>query len=180
MNTLIDQIRNHINLHVRSYEYALSVVLAAAIIILFLNTGLGKIINHTVFSIQMGKQPLPVWSQPILIYALPVIEISIVLLLSIQKTRLSGFFMATITMAIYTIYSYLAYKEVYGYVICACGKIFQQMGWREHFYFNTLFTVISLAGLYLQHKAKKSNVEIQKRTNHTMHSGFRREIINDD
>ena len=134
---------------------AIGILCAVAIIVLFFNTGLGKIINHDVFTIQMKKQPLPIWSKPILVYILPILELGTVFLLCTARTRLVGFALATTLLISYTIYAYLAYIEFYGYVICACGKIFQNMGWRDHFYVNLIFTVLTMVGTCLTFKRSR-------------------------
>lgn len=134
----------------------INISLTILILLLFLSTGLGKVIYHKVFTIQMAKQPLPYWSKPILVYLLPFIELSISLLVVFVRTRLLGFILSSILLIAYTVYAYLAYIEIYGYVICACGKIFQGMNWRDHFYLNALLSLISISGIYTTLKLKQS------------------------
>ncbi len=122
---------------------------AVLIILLFTHTGLGKVIHHAVFTIQMAKQPVPIWSKPVLVYALPILEIGTVLLLCFPSSRTIGFLLASILLLAYSSYAYMAFTEVYGYVVCACGKIFQNMNWRDHFYVNTGLALLSLSGLYV-------------------------------
>src|SRR5690606_17956309 len=109
--------------HLPAYLDIITVLCTSALIYLFVRTGSGKILYHDVFIIQMGKQPLPMWSKPILVYALPFLEWTTVSLLLFSKTRIWGLSVAGVLMLAYKIYAYLAYKEVYGYVICACGKV---------------------------------------------------------
>lgn len=154
MKALAGSINKHFRQHLTIYLDALAVLCSALLIYLFVQTGLSKILYHSIFSIQMGKQPLPNWSKPILVYALPLMEWTTVLLLLFRRTRLWGLLTAMSLMFTYTVYAYLAYKEVYGYVICACGKVFEDMGWREHFYFNAKHTLVALAGFYFAYKSK--------------------------
>lgn len=155
MKTIIPNIATHFNRHLTTYLDALAVLCAGVLIYLLGQTGLGKIVYHQVFSIQMSKQPLPSWLKPILVYALPIIEWTTVLLLCFARMRVWGLLIASILMFSYTIYAYLAYKEVYGYVICACGKVFEDMGWREHFHFNAKHTLVALTGFYFAYKSKR-------------------------
>ncbi|MCY4780507.1 hypothetical protein ORI89_12665 [Sphingobacterium sp. UT-1RO-CII-1] len=154
MKVLAGDINKHFRQHLTIYLDALAVLCAALLIYLFVQTALSKVLHHAVFRIQMGKQPLPGWSKPLLVYALPVIEWATVLLLLLRRTRLWGLLLAGSLLFAYTVYAYLAYKEVYGYVICACGKVFEDMGWREHFYFNAIHTLVALAGFYFVYKSK--------------------------
>ncbi|MBD1435021.1 hypothetical protein H8B06_19535 [Sphingobacterium sp. DN00404] len=154
MQTITPHITTHFKRHLTTYLDILAILCSAILIYLFVQTGLNKVLYHTVFSIQMNKQPLPIWSKPILVYALPTIELSTVLLLCSTRTRVWGLLIASALMFAYTIYAYLAYREVYGYVICACGKVFEDMGWREHFYFNAKHNLVALAGFYFAYKSK--------------------------
>lgn len=154
MKAVAGNINKHFRQHLTIYLDALAVLCSALLIYLFVQTGLSKILHHAVFRIQMGKQPLPGWSKPILVYALPIMEWTTVLLLLFRRTRLWGLLLAASLMFAYSVYAYLAYKEVYGYVICACGKVFEDMGWREHFHFNAQHTLVALAGFYFVYKSK--------------------------
>ncbi|MBD1432944.1 hypothetical protein H8B06_08915 [Sphingobacterium sp. DN00404] len=154
MKTITPHITTHFKRHSTTYLDALAVFCAAVLIFLFAQTALNKVLYHQVFSIQMGKQPLPSWSKPILVYALPVAEWTTVFLLCFPKTRVWGLLIATVLMFSYTVYAYLAYIEIYGKVVCACGKVFQDMGWQEHFYFNAKHTFVALVGFYFAYKSK--------------------------
>lgn len=162
MKTITPHITAHFKRHSTTYLDGLAVLCAAVLIFLFAQTALSKVLYQQVFSIQMSKQPLPSWSKPILVYALPIIEWSTVLLLVFSKTRVWGLVIATVLMFSYTIYAYLAYIEIYGKVVCACGKVFDDMDWRDHFHFNAKHTLVALAGFYFAYTANVSKSK-QKR-----------------
>lgn len=126
------------------------------LIILFFNTGMGKVMNHIVFDTQLSRQPLPNWSKPILSYVLPVLELGTLCLLFNDHTRRWGLWTGTILMTAYSVYAYLAYIEFYGYVVCACGKIFEKMSWQQHFYFNTAIASVSILALYMYYRLNRS------------------------
>ena len=154
MKTITPHITTHFNRHSATYLDAGAVLCAGVLIFLFAQTALSKVLYHQIFSIQMSKQPLPGWSKPVLVYALPIIEWTTVFLLCFTRTRVWGLLIASALMFAYTIYAYLAYREVYGYVICACGKVFEDMDWRDHFYYNAKHTLVALAGFYFAYKSK--------------------------
>lgn len=133
--------------------YILS-ALVMLILLLFV-TGLGKVFNHATFVSQLNKQPLPAWSTPILSYLLPVLELGVVAFMCIPKLRFWGLGFALLLMIAYTIYAYLAYIEIYGYVPCACGKVFEKMSWKEHFLFNLAITLLGTPALIMEYKQKK-------------------------
>lgn len=126
----------------------LTSIFAALLIILFINTSGSKIFDRNVFILQMGKQPLPPWSKPILVWALPFLELGVVALLLLAKTRRIGFHVAAVLMFSYTVYTGLAYSGAFGFIPCACGKIFNRMSWNQHFLVNIALTCTALAGIY--------------------------------
>jgi hypothetical protein len=82
------------------------------------------------------------------------IELTTAFLLLIPSLRKLGLCMSFLIMAAFTIYV--------GYMIssnsnlpCSCGGVIQQMTWKQHFWFNIIFTSMSLAGLLLYGKGQK-------------------------
>ncbi len=125
------------------------------LILLFFLTGLGKISNHSAFITQLSKQPLPTWSTPVLGYVLPVSELGTVTLMCIPKLRFWGLGLAVLLMATYTLYAYLAFIEIYGYVPCACGKVFEKLSWKQHFIFNLAITLLGASALIIEYKLER-------------------------
>ncbi|WP_223577924.1 MauE/DoxX family redox-associated membrane protein [Sphingobacterium sp. GVS05A] len=130
------------------------------LIILLFVTGLGKVVNHSTFVSQLNKQPLPNWSTPILSYLLPMLELGAVAFMCIPKLRLWGLGFGTVLMTAYTIYAYLAYIEIYGYIPCACGKVFEKMSWKQHFFFNLAITLLGVPALIMEYKLKNRNKKL--------------------
>lgn len=135
------------------YELSTLVIL----ILLLFFTGLGKVFNHATFVSQLHKQPLPYWTMPILSYLLPMLELSTVILMCIPRLRIWGLGLAILLMTAYSIYAYLAYIEIYGYVPCACGKVFEKMSWKQHFLFNLMVTLLAAPAWLMEYKLKNRN-----------------------
>ncbi|MDO6433061.1 hypothetical protein Q4E93_20805 [Flavitalea sp. BT771] len=38
---------------------------------------------------------------------------------------------------------------------CTCGGIISQMNWHQHMYFNTLFTILVFAAIWLNNRQQK-------------------------
>lgn len=125
------------------------------LILLFFVTGLGKVFNHATFISQLNKQPLPVWSTSLLRYLLPLLELGSVVLMCVPKLRFWGLALGVLLMAAYTTYAYLAFIEIYGYIPCACGKVFEKMSWEEHFYFNLVITLLAAPALAMEYVLKR-------------------------
>lgn len=147
-------------------EWYILIALVMLILLLFF-TGLGKVFNHAAFVSQLHKQPLPQWTMAILSYLLPMLELGTVLLMCIPQLRIWGLGLAILLMTAYSIYAYLAYIEIYGYVPCACGKVFEKMSWKQHFQFNLAVTLLAAPAWLMEYKTKKTAIK-------TMHSESRR------
>jgi hypothetical protein len=40
---------------------------------------------------------------------------------------------------------------------CACGGIMKLLSWRQHVTVNSIFTILSILGIFLETKSKKEN-----------------------
>ena len=125
--------------------------ISAILIVLFLYTGGQKVIDHSVFQIQLSRQPLPDWMLSILLWALPLAELTAAGLLVFFRTRTAGLSLSLALMLSFTVYTALAYTEAFGYVPCACGRIFSSMGWGAHLLVNIILLTLNSAALYLSH-----------------------------
>lgn len=142
----------------KKWEIFMEIYVLSALVmltVLLFVTGLGKVFNHSAFVSQLNKQPLPDWSTAILSYLLPMLELGTVTLLCIPRLRFWGLGLAILLMTAYTIYAYLAFIEIYGYVPCACGKVFEKMSWKQHFFFNLGITLLGVPALLMEHKLKR-------------------------
>ncbi|QEC52895.1 methylamine utilization protein MauE [Anseongella ginsenosidimutans] len=131
-------------------------IISAILIVLFLYTGGQKIIEFDVFRIQLSRQPLPDWAISILTWILPLAELAAAGLLLFTHTRTAGLHLSAALMLSFTVYTALAYTEAFGYVPCACGRIFSSMGWGAHLLINSLLLILTLAVIFpLHNKSKK-------------------------
>lgn len=124
-------------------------VIAAILIILFLYTGGQKVFEHDVFRIQISRQPLPDWMIGMLEWSLPPMELLVAGLLVFTKTRRAGLFLSAALLFAFTGYTALAFTEAFGYIPCACGRIFSSMGWGAHLLVNIILSIMTMAAIFL-------------------------------
>lgn len=108
-----------------------------------------KLYEFGKFKQAMDTQVFPKWIGKILVYVIPTLEIILIILLLIPKTRLLGMYGSLFLMTLFTMYVGGATFGIYGRYPCACGGIFSRLGWKRHFKFNLIFTIIALAGVVL-------------------------------
>lgn len=132
-------------------------IISCLFILLFLYTGIVKLVNHEYFRTALGLSPLHKYGAFIAI-PIPVLEVLIALALLIPlysnrpRLRKWGLYGSALLMAVFTVYVGWMLKYA-SHLPCTCGGIIQQMNWHQHFYFNTLFTLLALLGIWLNRRA---------------------------
>ncbi len=118
------------------------------LIILFIYTGLSKLLNiqgtylqlQQIFFIKSIAGPLSI--------ALPVLEILAGLALVFTRLEKLGWWLSTILMLAFTIYITAVLFMDPKLRPCTCGGVISSMSWREHLVFNIIFLALANIGLY--------------------------------
>ena len=127
-------------------------IICALFVILFIYTGLNKLLDYNGFKFQVGRSPyLQNFSRPVALL-LPPGELLIALALILKRTRLAGFYASFFLMSLFTGYVAIMLSLSY-YLPCSCGGILQALSWQEHLVFNITFTILAVAGALLQYQA---------------------------
>ena len=131
-------------------------IICALLILLWAYAALSKLAEFSLFTVQLGKQPLPGWSLPILRWGLPLGELIIAFLLASPKYQYPGLVASTLLMAIFTGYVMLALSGSFGHIPCSCAGIISKLHWKGHLIFNIICLIISILGTIL--KKRDSNL----------------------
>lgn len=129
-------------------------VIALLFVVLFLYTGVSKLLDYTVFKEQIASSPVLASIAPFVAWALPLGEIAVAVLLFIPAWRLWGLYISFVLMFLFTGYivAILNFSEE---LPCSCGGVLQEMSWQQHLVFNIVFTLLALVGAILEKKRKK-------------------------
>ena len=134
------------------------------LIVLFIYTGLNKIMDLDKFKFEMGRSPFIQDISGFIAYALPAGELLLVLALIIKRTRLLGLYLSFSLMALFTGYIWLMLNYAWD-LPCSCGGIISKLSWRDHLVFNAVFTVLTMIGVILQSNIIRDNKKpIKNRT----------------
>lgn len=128
--------------------------ICALLIILFIYTGLNKMMDYENFKVQMGRSPYLENINNFVAATLPTGELLIALAIIIKRTRLLGLYLSFFLMSLFTGYIWIMLHESY-YLPCSCGGILAAMSWEDHFIFNSIFTGLTIVGILLQNKILK-------------------------
>jgi putative oxidoreductase len=131
--------------------------------LLFLYTGISKIIDHKNFIFDLGRDPMiGVSLATFASYALPTIEVLITAALLIPKTQKIGIISSVVLMCCFTVYvRWMLHSPIRH---CTCGGVLRQMTWQQHLYFNIGFTILSFVGLYLAYSKRGRNRSLSLQT----------------
>jgi hypothetical protein len=136
-------------------------IICALLIVLFLYTGVEKLINLRGFKESLMYQPFPHWLSSLLVYLLPTVELSIVLLLIFERTRLVGLISSFVVMVIFTAYASLVLVKVFGFTPCACGGIIKNLSWPQHLLFNTFYAILTIIGIILRNENNNKSISFR-------------------
>lgn len=123
------------------------------LICLFTYTGVTKLIDHSIFKSTLRQSPIISNYATVISWLIPVLELSIVVMLAVDKYRKKGLQLSLLLMTGFTIY--IAYMILYiPNLPCSCGGILKGLSWSNHLLFNSLLILLILVSLlsYTKHK----------------------------
>ncbi|MHB1921115.1 MAG: MauE/DoxX family redox-associated membrane protein [Chitinophagaceae bacterium] len=140
-------------------KYLLLDIFSSLLILLFVYTGISKLINFTTFKFQLGIFPFLHPFAGSISWILPTVEILISGMLILPISRGFGFFCSLVVLIIFT--SYLIIMVYSGqHLPCSCGGVIEAMTWKEHILFNFFYIMVAWSGLVLS--KKKTGVDKNK------------------
>jgi len=122
-------------------------------ILLWIYAAVSKLMDYSQFKFQLGRSPYVTNIAGFVAWALPIGELAVALMLVFKKTTTIGIYASFFLMLLFTGYIYAMQHYSY-FVPCSCGGILNEMDWDTHFYFNIIFTLLGLTGIFLQRTAK--------------------------
>lgn len=123
-------------------------VINALLIILWLYTGINKLLDFEETQVQMGRSPFIEPIAGFISLAVPVGELLLAVSLIIKRTRLLGLYGSLFLMTLFTGYIYIMLHYSYD-LPCSCGGVLRQLSWQDHLYFNAGFTFLCIIGILL-------------------------------
>lgn len=135
----------------------ISTLITITLLLLWIPVSMDKLLNFGTFKVGILRQPFNNDLGKVLIYSLPVLEISVVFLLIIQTWRTLGLWLSALLMAAFTGYVGLALLGAWDKLPCGCGSVISYLNWKQHFWFNLFFLMLSIIGILLQRNIHRSD-----------------------
>lgn len=128
-------------------------------ILLFVYAAVTKLLDFQQFKFQLEQSPILSFYSPLLAWLIPLAELTIVVMLFIERSRLAAFILALSLMTMFTAYIFII-LNFSNYIPCSCGGVLERMSWTEHFIFNISFLILAILGIVIVWK--KNNLFIKK------------------
>jgi len=139
-------------------KQVMSEIISFLLILLFLYAGVSKIYGFPGFIRDMHNQPFPLWFSNFLILFIPLMELLLVAMLFVHRTRRWGLWGSLVVMTAFTLYTSVILLRLFGRIPCSCGGIIKSLSWRQHLLFNLFFVGVAIIDLYLHIDNKKKSV----------------------
>jgi hypothetical protein len=123
-------------------------------VILFLYTGISKIMEYTVFKEQLRESPILGFAASFVARWLPILEFLLVVLLVVPRWRLKGLYASTALMTGFTIYI-IVLMSIADHLPCSCGGVLAQLSWGQHIVFNCVFIALGITGIIAERKIRR-------------------------
>lgn len=130
-------------------------VISVLFVILFLYTGISKLMEYAVFKEQIAESPILKPIAPFIAWALPLTEFLVSIMLIIPRWRLKGLYASLALMIAFTVYIgaiMMFNKEL----PCSCGGIISLLSWESHLVFNSLFILLAFIGVRLERQIRRA------------------------
>ena len=126
-------------------------IIAILLMILFLYTGISKIMENKVFKEQLAESPVLSPVASIIAIGLPLAEIVVSILLLLPARRLIGFYSSSILMTAFTLYVIIVLGSS-KQLPCSCGGIMAELSWTQHLFVNIVFTAMAVMGTFMERR----------------------------
>ena len=123
-------------------------------VILFLYTGIAKLLDFSVFKAQLEESPVLEPVASVIAWCLPIVEFVVCILLFFPRFRLKGLYASFLMMTSFTVYVavlLLTSPEL----PCSCGGIIEELSWQGHLIFNIALIILSYLGIRMQRKLQR-------------------------
>lgn len=124
-------------------------IICALFIVLWIYTGLNKILDAATFKSQLNKSPFVSPMAGFMTIALPYGELFLAAALVMTRTRTIALYLSFGLMLLFTGYVFLMLNYAYD-LPCSCGGIMAKLSWTTHLWFNAVFTLIATIAILFQ------------------------------
>lgn len=140
---------------IKAFNLAIEAI-TALLLLLWIYTGLNKLIHYDKFSFEAGRSPFLQHIAPLVAVMIPAGELVIAALLIFRRTRVAGLYASLFLMTLFTGYVYVMLHYAYD-LPCSCGGIIELLTWEQHLVVNLIVTLLTAIAILLQSRLTMLN-----------------------
>jgi uncharacterized membrane protein YphA (DoxX/SURF4 family) len=118
-------------------------------VVLWLYTGLNKMLDYNNFKSQLEKSPFVEHFATLISRTIPLGEVLIGAILVYKRIRLLGLYLSFALMMLFTGYIWMMLRYAYD-LPCSCGGVLAQLSWDDHLWFNSVFVLLSVIAIIFE------------------------------
>ncbi len=134
-------------------------IVRAAFILFFAYTGIIKLWRFQEFKQEVSESPVLHPIGGLVIWAVPALELFVVLMLLKDTWKLKGLYSSFVLMILFTVYVVWINNFSF-YIPCSCGGWLETMPPGLHIMLNCLLTIIAFAAARLESQKEKSHSSV--------------------
>jgi hypothetical protein len=123
--------------------------ITAVLLLLWIYTGLSKLIQYDKFRFEAGRSPFLQHMAPLAAAIVPSGELVIAAMLIFKRTRVAGLYASLFLLTLFTGYVYVMLHYAYD-LPCSCGGIIELLTWEQHLVVNLMLTLLTAIAILLQ------------------------------
>lgn len=132
----------------RAFNLAIEAI-TAVLLLLWIYTGLNKLIHYDKFSFEAGRSPFLQHIAPLVAFTVPAAELLISALLVFKRTRVAGLYASLFLITLFTGYVYIMLRYAWD-LPCSCGGIIELLTWEQHLIVNFMITLLTASAIFMQ------------------------------
>jgi uncharacterized membrane protein YphA (DoxX/SURF4 family) len=135
-------------------------LIALLFVVLFLYTGISKLMEYTVFAEQIAQSSLLQSVSGFIAWALPATEFIVAILLFLPRYRRWGLYATLALVIVFTAYI-IAILSFSNEIPCSCGGVLEQLSWTGHIIFNTALIILAAVAIIFNRRSNANSPVIQ-------------------
>lgn len=130
--------------------------ITAVLLLLWIYTGLSKLIQFDKFRFEAGRSPFLQHIAPLVAVIVPATELVIAAMLIAKRTRVAGLYASLFLITLFAGYVYIMLHDAYD-LPCSCGGIIELLTWEQHLVVNLMLTLLTAIAILLQSRLTTLN-----------------------
>jgi thiol-disulfide isomerase/thioredoxin len=124
-------------------------------ILLFLYTGIAKLMEVHLFKEQLLSSPYLGSFSELITWALPIGELLLAIALFITPFRLGALYATFALMSLFTVYVVVVFL-MDNHLSCSCGGIIEELSPKQHLLFNSTCVILAMMGIAVERRREPS------------------------